>query len=93
MTNLSKVKKEFAKKFLIRRFDEHGFFSEPILADDVWSFIEHSLLTQRKQIIKEIEGMKIDYSSTDPRGYWADNRLDSVVGYNQAIDDIINQIK
>ena len=100
--NISKVKKEFIVWCFENLSDDDntlansGGVSGPELSSigkNIWSFIEHSLLTQRKDIIKKIEGKKkqpIDYSK--PENKYAEFPKE-YVGYNQAIDDIINQIK
>ena len=75
-------------KELKKKYDKNWMYS------DIWNFILKEVIPMaesktRKQIIKEIEGMKIKLPDKKDISF----NYDDAWSYNQAIDDIINQIK
>jgi hypothetical protein len=91
MTNTTQLKKGFRIEFSDIVFEKA--YGGRDARDMVWSFIEQALTQQREQLKEKIKGMKThnDYSTSSICEQCGSEREE--ITYNQAINDILKEIK
>ena len=82
--------KEIDKKFRSKLGRGKGsFYAYPAHWQEIKSFINSLLLSQRQQIREEIEGGKKEWIS-HTKANRRETSLNKIKGYNQALSDILN---
>jgi hypothetical protein len=80
-------------KELKEKFHKTVFHEVSVSYEELWSFIEQALTQQREQLKEKIKGMKThnDYSTSSICEQCGSEREE--ITYNQAINDILKEIK